>query len=279
MSVKTSVRYCSDLIPRLLEIFEIFDIFKRRHAEQFCIRRRVLEPRNRPKKFQNWSLLCGIPLKIVVNFVYQNFENFLFRNWVWILPFRPIRTNFKPVKELNIYGHGEGETLWNKVSGKCLKRRKRNQGEIWSFSCDGKSIEVLFDYVSSRFNFHTKKCKVKPRDPWPANNRSEILKILLVQVLSGPRFENFSLSWSGPRSLKFFRLWSGMILEYSVLLPGPDQGRTARSRTNRLWSMDPWSSHLQHWSVAILIQLVLVFAAKIFKQSPKKNSISNVWVK
>ena len=103
------------------------------------------------------------------------------------------------MKELNIYGHGEGETISNKVSGKCLKRRKRNQGEIWSFSCDGKSIEVLFDYVSSRFNFHVKKkCKVKPRDPWPAKNRSEIFKNWLVQVRSGPRFRNFSRSWSDP---------------------------------------------------------------------------------
>ena len=55
------------------------------------------------------------------------------------------------------------------------------------------------NYVSSRFNFHVKKkCKVKPRDPWPAKNRSEIFKNWLVQVRSGPRFRNFSRSWSDP---------------------------------------------------------------------------------
>ena len=46
------------------------------------------------------------------------------------------------MKELKIHGTGKGQTLWDQVSGECLER-KNGDVEKWSFSCNGKSIDVL----------------------------------------------------------------------------------------------------------------------------------------
>ena len=62
-------------------------------------------------------------------------------------------------------------------------------------------------------------------------NRSDFFKILLVLIRSGSSFLKFSQCWSGPRFLFF--AGSGPVRSY-------DQDRTARSVSNRFWSVDPW---------------------------------------
>ena len=75
------------------------------------------------------------------------------------------------------------------------------------------------------------------RLPAPRTNRSELVR----------DFQNFYRSWSGPRFQIFST--SQYFYNYFFFKIGPNQDRTARSETNRFWSVDPWAQdRLTNWS-------------------------------